>query len=163
MTDDAPQLRGEPRKLSSVDTEGRATVAFFIAAVCVVGVLVSIVVGKFGVALVLVGVIALIWFAVLVVGPKVVETDGYWLLATDLSKTVWIPLRHIVAVDQGGFPGSRRIYVKLGCDTPFGREIVFEPQFGLGPLIGEHPVVGELRELAARARAAHSRPGPRAG
>jgi hypothetical protein len=154
MADDAPQLRGEPRKLSSVHTEIGAVVGFLLASLWTLGVLLTIVLGKTGagVALLAVGMTAVVWLAILAGRPKMVETDGYWLLVTNFSKTVWIPLGQIVSVSQTGFPGGQRVHVELACDTPFGQEITFEPQFGLGPLIGEHPVVEELRALAAAAK-----------
>jgi hypothetical protein len=163
MIDDAPQLRGEVRKLSSLGSEIGVVVGIVFASLWTAAVLVSIYASHPGVGMALsgLGMALVVWLFVLIGRPKVVETDGYWLLVSDLSKTVWIPLRHVVSVHQRWF-GGQRVHVEVGCDTPFGREFFFEPQFGLGPLFGPHPVVEELRELAANAKAADSRPGFRA-
>ena len=102
------------------------------------------------------------WIAVVASGPSVVETDGDWLLASDLRRTVWIPLGQVVSVEQGWFPGQTRVHVELACDTPFGQQFAFEAPVELGALFGQHPVVEELRELVARAKATQSYPGSRA-
>jgi hypothetical protein len=153
MTDDAPQLRGELRTLSSVGTEARKMLGVVVAGLLTVGALVSIGAQNLGLALVLFCFGAVAWFITLFGGLKVVETDGYWLLASDQSKTVWIPLRRVASVSRVLGPGGTRVRVEVACDTPFGREIVFEPQFDPRALVGQHPVVVELSELVARAKA----------
>src|SRR5689334_11052981 len=159
MTDDAPQLRGELRKLSSLRTEMARVGGILVASLATAAALGSFATRNAGVIFVFVGVSALLWVLLAVVGPKVVETDGYWLLVSDLRKTVWIPLRQIDSVNRGRLPGSRWVYVEFGCDTPFGREISFDSQLDLGALFGQRPVVEDLRELVASAKAAHVRPG----
>ena len=79
--------------------------------------------------------------------------------AAEPVEEVWIPLRQVVSVQCVGRGRRSQVHVKLACDTPFGREFVFEPRFELGALVGEYPVVEELRELAARAKATDLRPG----
>ena len=153
MTDDVPQLRGELRTLSSLGTEAHRVLGVLFAGVSTVGALVSIARQNLGLTLGLFGFSAVVWFIVLVGGPKVVETDGFWLLVSDSSKTVWIPLRKVSSISRVWGPGGTRVYVEVDCDTPFGREIAFEPPLDLGGLVGQHRVVDELRELVARAKA----------
>lgn len=152
MTEDAPQLRGELRKLSPDGTEARAVLATLVGGLLAVGALASIVAGRAMLALLLLCGAATLGLIVFVVGPRVVETDGVWLLVSDWSKTVWIPLRQVHSVNRILHLGTDRVSVKLGCDTPFGREIVFQPRFELDGLVGQHPVVEELRGLVARAK-----------
>lgn len=108
MADEAPQLRGEPRKLSSVSTEVGAVVGVLIASLTTVAALVALFTGSLGVVVAMLGASAAIWSVVLVGSPKAVETDGYWLLVTDFSKTVWIPLRQIASVQETLVSGWRR-------------------------------------------------------
>jgi hypothetical protein len=152
MTDDAPQLRGELRTLSSSGTESRRVLGALFAGLLTVAALVSIVARNLGLSLALFAGSALAWFITFFGGHKLVETDGYWLLASDDSKTVWIPLRQVISVSRVWSPWGTGVQVDLGCDTPFGREIVFEPPFAPSALVGQHPVVEELRELVARAK-----------
>ena len=153
MTDDSPQLRGELRTLSSSGTEGRGVLGVLFSGLLTLGALASIVALNLELTLALLGGSALAWFVTFFGGLKVVETDGYWLLASDDSKTVWIPLGQVISVSRVWGPWGTGVEVKLGCDTPFGREIVFQPPFDPSALVGLHPVVEELRELVARAKA----------
>jgi len=162
MADDAPELRGEVRKLSSVNTEAGEMLGVVFCGLALVAAIASIVARNLELTLVFLGVGAVLGRFVLFGGGLIVETDGYWLLASDRSKTVWIPLREVVSVERVWWGRGSRVQVELGCDTPFGREFTFEPRLELGALVGQHPVVEEIRELAARAKAAHSRPGSRA-
>jgi len=154
MTDDAPQLRGELRQLSSVDSEAGPALSIVLAGVLTIAGVIAIVMGQAMPGLMLLGGGAVLGLAMFFRRLKVVETDGYWLLVSDWSKTVWIPLRQVDSVSRVLVLGRDRVSVKLCCDTPFGREIVFEPLFRLSALIGPHPVVEELRELVAHAKAA---------
>jgi len=154
MVDDSPQLRGELRTLSSAVTEPVKAFGIAFASVCSLIAFVSLFMRDARVTLAALGMTAVIWLRVWVgLRLRVVQTDGYWLLASSLSKTAWIPLTKIISVTRVWFPGAQRVYVEVESETPFGREIVFEPQFDLGALVGQHPVVKELRDLVARAKA----------
>ena len=124
-----------------------------VAGLLTVGALVSIGAQNLGISLLLLGFGAWAWLTVLFGGLKVVETDGYWLLASDQSKTVWIPLRRVASVSRILGSSGTLVRVEVECDTPFGREIVFEPPLDPAALVGQHPVVEELRALVARAKA----------
>ena len=156
MSDDAPQLRGELRQLSSVGSEARPAFGVVLAGAGSVAGLVAMVSGKAMPGLMILGGSALLGLVLVLGRLRTVETDGYWLLVSDWSKTVWIPLRQVDSVSRGLILRRDRVSVMLGCDTPFGREIVFEPPFELAAFVGQHPVVEELRELVARAKASHS-------
>ena len=84
---------------------------------------------------------------------SVVETDGHWLVASSMARRAWIPLGEVISVSRVWWPGAQRIYVEVGQDTPLGRQIVFEAPLALEAVVGRHPVVEEIRELVARAKA----------
>jgi hypothetical protein len=158
MTDDAPQLRGELRRLSSAATEPFKVVGLVFATLSTLVALGSLFLRDWLPILCLFAVSAVVWMRAWIgLRLSVVQTDGHWLLASSLSRTAWIPLTKVLSVSRVWFPGAQRIYVEVGADTPFGREIVFQPPLDPGALVGRHPVVEELRALVARAKAAHSR------
>ena len=159
MTDAAPQLRGELRQLSSPRTE-RVKVTGVVAASLITLVAFGSLFAREALpALFLLGVSAVFWLRAWVgLRLSVVQTDGYWLLASSVSRTTWIPLSEVISVSRVWWPGAQRIYVEAGLDTPFGREIVFEAPLDVDAVVGGHPVVQELRGLVARARSRGAAP-----
>jgi hypothetical protein len=154
VTDDAPQLRGELRELSSPRTETVRVAGVVGASLLTIVAFVSLFALEALSTLFLLGVSAVFWLRAWVgLRLSVVETDGYWLLASSMSKTAWISLSEVISVSRVWWPGAQRIYVEVGQDTPFGREIVFEAPLGFDSVVGGHPVVEELRKLVARAKA----------
>ena len=160
MDDGPPQLRGELRTLSSQWTEPRKVMGFVFAGLLTLVAFLSLLEGDLAATLVLFGASVVFWLRAWV-GRRlsVVETDGYWLAVSSLSKTAWIPLSQVISVSRVWFPGAQRIYVEVGPNTPFGREIVFEPPLNPAALVGGHPVVEELRALVARAKGTGQRSG----
>jgi hypothetical protein len=163
MTDAAPHLRGELRTLSSARTEPVKVAGVVGASLVTIVAFASLFAREALPTLFLLGMSAVFWLRAWVgLRLSVVETDGYWLLASSMSRTAWIPLSEVISVSRVWWPGAQRIYVEVGQDTPFGREIVFEAPLDLGAVVGAHPVVQELRELVSRARspgATHLEPG----
>ena len=157
MTNGSPQLRGEVRRLSSARTDAVKVAGIVFASMFTLVTVASLFLRQALLILVLVGVSVVLWLRAWIgLRLSVVETDGHWLLVSSLSRTAWIPLAEVISVTRVWFPGAQRIYVEVGQDTPFGREVVFEAPFDAGAIVGHHPVVEELRELVARARSASS-------
>jgi hypothetical protein len=153
MTDAGPQLRGERRRLSSSRTERVKVTGMVFAALLTLVAFASLLMGGV-LPLVLFGVSAVSWLRAWVgLRLSVVETDGYLLLASSMSKTAWIPLSDVTSVSRVWWPGAQRIYVEVGQDRPFGRQVVFEAPLALTAFVGGHPLVQELQGLVARAKA----------
>jgi len=141
------------RKLSSARTEFVRLWGIVFASLTTIAAIAELALRQVAPTVLLVAVSFLLWLRTWVgLRLREVETDGYWLLVSSLSKTAWIPLADVVSISRVWWPGPQRIYVEVGRDTPFGREIVFEPPFNVAALVGRHPLVQELRELAAQAR-----------
>ena len=106
-----------------------------------------------GPTLVLVAVSFVLWLRSWVgLRLKRVETDGTALVVSGGGRTERVPLQEIVSVHRVWWLGPQRIFVEIGRQTASRRQIVFEAPFEPGAILGRHPVVRQLRELAGRGR-----------
>ena len=79
-----------------------------------------------------------------------VSLDGHWLVVSDFSREITVPLRDIDYV-SGFFLTSPEIaWIHLKVDSEFGRKLVFRPKCWLR--FSRHPVVEELNGLARLAQ-----------
>jgi hypothetical protein len=87
---------------------------------------------------------------------KRVHLDGTMLLVSNFRREIRVPLASIARVWETRWINIHPVTIELRAPTEFGRRIVFMPRVSWFLRWRSHPVVTELRALAAGT----GRPGP---
>jgi hypothetical protein len=82
---------------------------------------------------------------------KRVRVDGTSLYISNYRKEITVPLREIRMVSENRWINIHPVTIEFWVGTAFGQRIVFMPQAQTFAFFGSHPVVAELRRLAAEA------------
>ena len=80
---------------------------------------------------------------------KRVRIDGGNLYVSNFRKEIVVPLTFIESVTENRWVNVHPVTVHFRGDTEFGRKISFMPKARVMFFWSSHPVVGELRRLAA--------------
>ena len=81
---------------------------------------------------------------------KRVQVDGGTLLISDYRTTIRVPATDIDEVSENRWISMHPVTLHLRRPTEFGSEVVFMPKVRVFGFATSHPVVAELRALAAR-------------
>jgi hypothetical protein len=84
---------------------------------------------------------------------KRVRMDDQALYVSNYLEEIRIPLQDVREVTENRWINIHPVTIELLGDTAFGRRVVFMPKVRLFALWSHHPVVGEISEAAAKARA----------
>jgi len=82
---------------------------------------------------------------------KRVRTDGTALYVSNYLKEVRVPLAEVVNVTENRWLNIHPVTLEFRLPTLFGQRIVFMPKSRPLLFLRSHPVVDELRTMAARA------------
>lgn len=90
---------------------------------------------------------AFIWW--LCAPLKRVRMDGRTLLVSNFRKEISIPISDIEDVTENRWINIHPVTIRLRNDTEFGDRITFMPTARMFGLWSSHPVVAQLRNIAA--------------
>ncbi len=80
---------------------------------------------------------------------KRVEIDGAELVVSNYFRTMRVPLLEIREVTECWLISTHPVWIDFHSRTEFGSRIMFMPQARMFAVFWPHPIVGELRRLAA--------------
>jgi len=87
----------------------------------------------------------------------VVLVDDRFLYVSNYRKEIRIRLSDVSKVTENAFINIHPVTIQLSKRTDFGTRITFMPKIWRVFFFGSHPVVAELNELVARAKASNYR------
>ena len=89
---------------------------------------------------------------------KRVEIDNAALYVSNFLREIRVPLRDIEDVTENRWINIHPVTVHFYRETEFGMSVVFMPTIRWFAFFTSHPIVGELRDAARRARGESSSP-----
>ncbi len=89
---------------------------------------------------------------------KRVEIDGAELVVSNFFRTIRVPLLDISRVTENVLINIHPVWIYFSSPTEFGTKILFMPTSRWFAFFSSHPIVGELRSLAAGGYRKHSPP-----